>query len=142
MKIWVIEGPNLNLLGIREPDVYGKHSLDSIHQWLEAQDYPEDCEFRFFQSNSEGALIDAIQDARNWAEGIVINPAAYTHTSYAIRDAIAAVAIPTVEVHLSDIKNREPFRAVSVIEPVCIGQILGKGKESYYEGVLALLNAR
>ncbi|NOZ74282.1 MAG: 3-dehydroquinate dehydratase, partial [FCB group bacterium] len=114
VKILVIEGPNLNLLGIREPDIYGSDTLDDLHRWLESQSYPEPCEFRFFQSNSQGALIDAIHDNRDWAEGIVINPAAYTHTSYALRDAITAVSIPTVEVHLTDINNRESFRAVSV----------------------------
>ncbi|RMF07298.1 MAG: type II 3-dehydroquinate dehydratase [Candidatus Neomarinimicrobiota bacterium] len=139
MNIQVIEGPNLNLLGHREPEIYGKDTLEELHAWMQNQEYSRPCVFRFFQSNSEGALIDAIQQCVPWARGLVINPAAYTHTSYAIRDAIAAIGIPAVEVHLSDIHRREPFRAQSVIVPVCVGQVYGKGKESYREGVEILL---
>jgi 3-dehydroquinate dehydratase-2 len=113
--------------------------LEDIHTWLQRQSFSKPCEFRFFQSNSEGALIDAIHECRTWAEGLLINPAAYTHTSYAIRDAITAVGIPTVEVHLTDIHHREPFRAISVIEDACIGQVMGQGKISYRDGVNLLL---
>ncbi|MFQ6613551.1 MAG: type II 3-dehydroquinate dehydratase [Fidelibacterota bacterium] len=141
MRIFVVEGPNLNLLGIREPELYGSETLDELHRWLENETYPEPCEFRFFQSNSEGALIDAIHENRTWAQGILINPAAYTHTSFALRDALSAVALPAVEVHLTDIKRREAFRAVSVIAPVCLAQRMGKGKISYRDGINRLLKA-
>ncbi len=134
-NILVINGPNLNLLGIREPEVYGKMTLDDLNNEIEQYAQKKNMDVRFFQSNHEGVLIDFIHDNRTWAHGIVINPGALTHYSYALRDAIAGVDIPTVEVHLSDIHKREDFRKISVIQPVCIKQISGLGKESYFRGI-------
>ncbi len=134
-NILVINGPNLNLLGIREPEVYGKMTLDDLNNEIEQYAQNKNMDVRFFQSNHEGVLIDFIHDNRTWAHGIVINPGALTHYSYALRDAIAGVDIPTVEVHLSDIHKREDFRKISVIQPVCIEQISGLGKESYFRGI-------
>ena len=139
MNILVINGPNLNLLGTREPEIYGEDTLEELMMWLQTTPASTNHLFKFFQSNHEGEIIDILQDERHWANGIIINPGAFTHYSYSIRDAIAAIQIPTVEVHLSDINNREEFRKVSVIEPVCIKQIYGLGKDSYIEG-LKLLN--
>ena len=139
MNILVINGPNLNLLGTREPEIYGEHTLDELMMWLQTSPIGADHAFKFFQSNHEGEIIDTLHDERHWSDGIIINPGAFTHYSYAIRDAISAVYIPTVEVHLSDIHNREDFRQVSVIAPVCIKQIIGLGKDSYIEG-LNILN--
>ena len=135
MNILVINGPNLNLLGSREIEVYGQETLEELMTWLESSPISTNNSFKFFQSNHEGDLIDVIQDERHWANGIIINPGAFTHYSYAIRDAISAVDIPCVEVHLSDIYSREDFRKNSVIEPVCAKQFLGKGKNSYMEGL-------
>lgn len=132
----MIHGPNLNLLGERDPQQYGSMTMNEINQQL--IDAFEGIELRFFQSNSEGAIIDSLHEHRKWADGIVINPGAYTHYSYAIRDAIEAIQVPTVEVHLSDIHSREPFRQISVISDVCIAQISGKGCKSYLEGVKEL----
>jgi len=137
-KILILHGPNLNLLGTREPDLYGALTLAEINQRLRKYAAAQGIELRTFQSNSEGAIIDAIHEAQEWTDGIVINPGAYTHTSYAIRDAIAAVGVPTVEVHLSNIYAREPFRHRSVIAPVCVGQIAGFGWRSYILGLEAL----
>ena len=139
-KILVLNGPNLNMTGIRKKDVYGSETLADINAELAAYAAERDCELSFFQSNHEGAIIDKIQQSRNEADGVVINAGAYTHYSYAIRDAIEAVGLPTVEVHLSDIHAREPFRAVSVIEPVCIAQICGMGKQGYIEAAKLLLS--
>ena len=139
MNILVINGPNLNLLGIREPDIYGTDTLEELMMWLETNPVSSDHSFKFYQSNHEGEIIDTIQDERHWAKGILINPGAFTHYSYAIRDAIVSVAIPTVEVHLSDIQNREEFRQISVISPVCINQVSGLGKNSYIKGLKLLI---
>lgn len=140
MKILVVHGPNLNLLGTREPEVYGTLTLDQINASLSRLADDLDCEIDAFQSNSEGALVDAIQAARGVCDGIVINPAAYTHTSVAIRDALAAVAIPTVEVHLSNIHKREEFRRHSFVAPVAVGQISGFGLDSYLLGLRAVVD--
>ena len=139
MNILVINGPNLNLLGTREPEIYGTDTLEELMMWLETNPISLDHSFKFYQSNHEGEIIDTIQDERQWANGLLMNPASFTHYSYAIRDAISSVHIPTVEVHLSDIHNREEFRQVSVISPVCIEQVIGFGKASYIKGLEILL---
>ena len=138
-KILLIHGPNLNMLGTREPEVYGTLTLDEINARMKRLGEENGAEIRTFQSNSEGALIDAIQDAMQWAEGIVINPGAYTHYSHAIRDALSAVHLPAIEVHLSNIYSREEFRNHSVISPVVAGCIAGLGIRSYTCGILALI---
>jgi len=139
MKILVINGPNLNLLGKREPGIYGGKSLEEINGALATLAAGNGTELEFFQSNAEGALVDAIQNAAGRFAGIIINPAAYTHTSVAIRDAIAAVALPTVEVHLSNVYSREEFRHKSLIAPVALGQITGFGPTGYELALLGLL---
>jgi len=135
MNILIIHGPNLNLLGEREPEVYGKLTLDQINAEIKKLAGDLKITVRIFQSNHEGALIDFIQEQRHWAQGMVINPGAFTHYSYALHDAIKAVKIPTVEVHLSDIHQREAFRKISVIAPACIKQISGLGLQSYLKGL-------
>lgn len=137
-KILLIHGPNLNMLGIREPGIYGKDSMESINRRLEALSQEHGYELETFQSNYEGAIIDKIHEAYGSAEGIIMNPGAFTHYSYAIRDALAAAAVPAVEVHLSNIHKREEFRHRSVTAAVMIGQIAGFGAASYEFGFLAL----
>ena len=139
MKILLIHGPNLNLLGKREPGVYGLKSLEEINTQVKRFAEENGAELTIFQSNSEGALVDTIQDAAQWADGIVINPGAYTHYSYAIRDALASVGLPAIEVHLSNIYSREEFRHTSLVAPVAKGQIAGFGIDSYVYGLEAAI---
>lgn len=138
-KILVIHGPNLNLLGLREPEVYGSVTQRDIDRSLQTIAKEENLSLKIFQSNSEGALVDAIQQAAGTYDGILINPAAYTHTSVALRDAVAAVGLPVVEVHLSNIYKREEFRHHSFIAPVAVGQVSGFGAYSYVLGLYGLV---
>lgn len=138
-KYLLLNGPNLDMLGVREPEIYGRDTLDSIEAEVVAYGAERGVQVDCFQSNHEGALIDKIHEAHWRYDGIVYNPGAHTHYSYALRDAIGSVDTPVVEVHLSDINARESFRAISVIEPVCIAQIKGKGKEGYKEALDVLL---
>lgn len=140
MKFLVLHGPNLNMLGKREPQVYGTRTLDDINSSLEKLADELGCMLSIYQSNSEGELIDAIQESVADYDGILINPAAYTHTSVAIRDALSAVGLPCVEVHLSNIHRRESFRHSSLTAPIAIGQICGFGSDSYLLGLRALFN--
>ncbi len=138
-KMLLLNGPNLNMLGVREPDIYGRETLDSIEQEVVEYGASKDVQVDCFQSNHEGELIDRIHAAHGNYDGIIYNPGAHTHYSYALRDAVAAIDVPVVEVHLSDINSREDFRKVSVIEPECIAQISGKGKKGYMEALDVLL---
>jgi 3-dehydroquinate dehydratase-2 len=137
-SILILHGPNLNLLGRREPEVYGDWALDDINAELVSVGQDLGVQVRCFQSNSEGELIDALHEAREWAAGVVFNPGAYTHTSVALRDAISAIEIPVVEVHLSNVYAREEFRHKSLLAPVCLGKITGFGWRSYVLGLQAL----
>lgn len=138
-KILVIHGPNLNLLGTREPEIYGRMTLKELNSSLNRYAKPKKVTLKIVQSNWEGEIIDLIQKAKGKFDGIIINPAAYTHYSIAIYDTILAVGIPTVEVHLSNIYKREEFRRKSVIAPACVGQICGLGWKSYILGIDALI---
>ena len=139
-KIIIINGPNLNLLGLREPDIYGSHTLDDINKHLssQAKKISKDIKLEFFQSNSEGEIVSRIQDAFNNFDGILINPAAYTHTSVAIRDALLSTGLPTVEVHISNIFKREEFRQKSFVSGVSVGVVSGFGLNSYLLGLKGL----
>ncbi|MGM9643094.1 MAG: type II 3-dehydroquinate dehydratase [Eubacteriales bacterium] len=139
MKILVINGPNINMLGIREPDIYGRETYDSLVEKIKKHAAMRDVEVEFFQSNHEGALVDAIQGAYGRVDGIVINPAAYTHTSVALLDALKAVGIPTVEVHISDVSKREDFRQVSYLRAACVATVSGHGTDGYLEAIDLLI---
>ena len=138
MKVVVIQGPNLNMLGIREKNVYGPMKLEDIHGQMKTYAEQNKLEIEFFQSNLEGEIVDRIQECIGDADGIIINPAAYTHTSIAIRDAISAVQLPTLEVHLSNIHQREEFRHKSLTAPVCAGQIVGMGPFGYHLAMVGM----
>ena len=138
MKLLVINGPNLNLLGVREPEIYGREDYAALCRLVEETAKALGAEVALFQSNHEGAIVDRIQQALGEADGIVINPAAYTHTSIAILDALKAVAIPAVEVHISDVSQREDFRQISYAGLACVKTFMGLGLEGYRRGILYL----
>ncbi len=139
MKLLVLNGPNLNLLGLREPEIYGKETYASLLEKIQAHCDKKGVTVSFYQSNHEGALVDKIQEAYGKYDGIVFNPGAYTHTSIALLDALKAVGIPTVEVHISKVEEREAFRQISYIRPVCLASVIGHGTDGYAEAVDLLL---
>lgn len=139
MKIMVIQGPNLNMLGVREQQIYGPMKLEQIHKQMKDVADQNGVEIEFFQSNLEGEIVDKIQECYGEVQGIIINPAAYTHTSIAIRDAISAVSIPTIEVHISNIHRREEFRKQNMIAPVCTSSIVGFGPFGYHLAMVGML---
>ena len=139
MKIVVIQGPNLNMLGVREQQIYGGMKLEQIHAQMKEVATQNGIEIEFFQSNLEGEMVDKIQECYGEANGLIINPAAYTHTSIAIRDAIAAIAIPTIEVHISNIYRREEFRQKSMIAPVCASTLVGFGPFGYHLAMMGMI---
>lgn len=139
MKILVLNGPNLNMLGIREPGIYGSETYRDLLEKIAAHAQTRGVSVDCFQSNHEGALVDRIQEAYGNTDGIIINPGAYTHTSIALLDAVKAVGIPTVEVHISDVARREPFRSVSYIRAACVGSIIGHGTDGYLEAMDLLI---
>jgi 3-dehydroquinate dehydratase-2 len=142
LKVLVLHGPNLNLVGFREPDIYGNKPLEDIDEELKAFAKARHIELRILQSNSEGVLIDTIQEHRKWADAIVINPGGLTHYSVALRDALTSVRLPVVEVHLTNVQAREEFRRHSVISPITVGQIVGFGGYGYQLAIEALVNLR
>lgn len=135
MKILVLNGPNINMLGIREPDIYGRETYDGLVEKIKAHCKAKGLDVEFYQSNHEGSLVDKIQAAYGIFDGIVINPAAYTHTSVALLDALKAVSIPAVEVHISEVDRREDFRQVSYVRAACIATISGHGTDGYLEAI-------
>ena len=139
MKIIIVNGPNLNLLGEREPEIYGSETLNQINEWIKNHDVCQGIDLEFFQSNSEGAIIDFLHSKRNEVNHLVINPGALTHYSYALIDAIVGTEMKAVEVHLSDIHNRENFRKISVIKSICLSQIVGEGKQGYIKAIQYIL---
>ena len=139
MKIIIVNGPNLNLLGEREPEIYGSETLNQINEWIKSHDVCQGIDLEFFQSNSEGAIFDFLHSKRNEVNHLVINPGALTHYSYALRDAIVGTEMKAVEVHLSDIHNRENFRKISVIKSICLSQIVGEGKQGYIKAIQYIL---
>ena len=142
MKLIIINGPNLNLLGEREPEIYGSETLEQVNKWIENHELCKNLELLFFQSNSEGELIDFLHSKRKSVDYCILNAGALTHYSYALRDAIVGTQIPTVEVHLSNIYKRENFRKTSVIKNVCIAQFYGEGKQSYINGIKYILEKK
>lgn len=135
MKILVINGPNINMLGIREPDIYGRETYEDLLRKIEKYAKKKGIDVEFFQSNHEGNIVDKIQQSYQKIDGIVMNPAAYTHTSVAIPDALKAVGIPTVEVHISDVDSREAFRQISYVRPVCVACVKGRGTDGYLQAI-------
>ncbi|WP_277958534.1 type II 3-dehydroquinate dehydratase [Campylobacter hyointestinalis] len=139
MKIMVIQGPNINMLGRRETNIYGVMSMEGIHEQMKMVADQANLDIEFFQTNFEGEIVDKIQECLGEFDGIIINPAGYTHTSVAIRDAISAVKLPTIEVHISNIHQREEFRQKSLIAPVCAGQIVGFGPVGYHLAMIGMI---